>query len=289
MPDPDKLLATIHKATTLSRATPGRAGSIVALALDRVEDVLIVGDLHGHVEVLAAVIRAADLEKHPKRHLIVQELVHDNRIDPDEGQVDHSHRAIDLACALICQFPGRVHYLIGNHELSELTGRSISKQGHALNTLFRKGIETDHPARADSLLSAYHDFFGALPLMVRLPNRILACHTVPDELSHENIDRAVLTTGRWDEQSMKRGGTIYALTWSRDNAPETADWFAKWIDADLFVCGHQPCDEGYRQANHRTLILDGTDPNPAYALFSAHQPLTIEQLAASVRRVPMLT
>ncbi len=43
---------------------------------------------------------------------------------------------------------------------------------------------------------------------------------------------------------MKRRGTIYALTWGRDTAPETADRFAAMVDADFFVTGHQPCDAG---------------------------------------------
>ena len=64
---------------------------------------------------------------------------------------------------------------------------------------------------------------------------------------------------------MKRRGTIYALTWGRDTTPETADRFAAMVDADFFVTGHQPCDEGFRQANHRQIIIDGTTPIPPTA------------------------
>ena len=77
---------------------------------------------------------------------------------------------------------------------------------------------------------------------------------------------------------MKRRGTIYALTWGRDTMPETADRFAAMVDADFFITGHQPCDEGFRQANHRQIIIDGTKPYPAYCLFPADQPVTIESL-----------
>ena len=41
------------------------------------------------------------------------------------------------------------------------------------------------------------------------------------------------------------------------------------VDADWFITGHQPCDDGFRQANHRQIIIDGTDPYPAYCLFPA--------------------
>ena len=81
---------------------------------------------------------------------------------------------------------------------------------------------------------------------------------------------------------MKRRGTIYALTWGRDTSPETADRFAAMVDADFFITGHQPCDEGFRQANHRQIIIDGTDPYPSYCLFPADQPVTIESLLKCV-------
>ena len=82
---------------------------------------------------------------------------------------------------------------------------------------------------------------------------------------------------------MKRHGTVYAMTWGRDTEPETVDRFAAMVDADWFITGHQPCDDGFRQANHRQIIIDGTDPYPAYCLFAANEPSTIESLLRQVR------
>ena len=84
---------------------------------------------------------------------------------------------------------------------------------------------------------------------------------------------------------MKRRGTIYALTWGRDTSPETADRFATMIDADFFVTGHQPCDEGFRQANHRQIIIDGTNPNPCYCLFPA-TGAGLDRITAKMRALP---
>ena len=78
---------------------------------------------------------------------------------------------------------------------------------------------------------------------------------------------------------MRRGGTVYAHHLGPRHQPETADRFAAMVDADLFVTGHQPCDDGFRQANHRQLIIDGTDPYPACCLFPAREPVTIETLS----------
>ncbi len=287
MLDPTKRLVTIRHASALFRKTPGRAGSLITIATGSISDVVVIGDLHGHVDVLMRVLKLCALDANPRRHLIVQELAHDTRVNPDEGEIDRSHRLIDLVCALKCQYPERVHYLLGNHELSEFTGRSISKNGFALNGLFARGVEADAGERAPEFTEAYRELFSALPVAIRLPNRVLVCHTIPDGRDLEKLDLAALAGESWPEESLKRGGTVYALTWGRDSSPETADRFAELMEADLFVTGHQPCDEGFRKANHRQLILDGTEPNPTFCLFDASGPMTIDGLLAGCRTVAM--
>ncbi len=287
MPDPQKILATIRRAVELSRATPGRVGSVVQLG-EAAEDVIVMGDLHGHIHNFAALVKVAALASHPNRHLVVQELVHDPRTDPDGPNGDLSHRLVDLVCALKCQYPDRVHYLPGNHELSEVTGRSIAKNGVPLNALFRLGLETSYGAMAGQIREAYDDLFLALPLAIRTPNRVFLCHTLPDAQYLDGFDVEILKATAWPPDSLSRGGPIYAMTWGRDNTPETADQFAAMVDADLFICGHQPCDDGYRRANDRLLILDGTDPLPVTCLFPAQTPVTMDDLVAGVRPLPQL-
>jgi hypothetical protein len=281
MPDPQKVLATLRRAAILSRATRGRQGSVVHLDGDA-EEVLVVGDLHGSLGTLRQVLEFADLARHPRRHLVLQELVHGPYFYPEE-RGDRSHQMVDVAAALKCQFPDRLHLVLGNHELSELTERSIAKNGVYLNELFRQGVETAYGAAAPEVIRAYRDFFAAMPLGVRTPNRVFICHTIPDGRDLDRLDPEVLRTGHWPPEALKRGGTVYALTWGRDTAPETADLFAAWVDADLFICGHQPCDEGFRRANHRQLIIDGTDPYPACCLFRAQAPATLDTLVEGVR------
>lgn len=289
MLDPRKVLNTIEKAATSLRAVPGRRGGIVSLTPDSASDVVVVGDLHGHVDVFGEILKRVQLDAHPMRHLIVQELVHDTRVDPDEGQVDRSHRLVDLFCAVICKYPHRAHYLIGNHELSELTGRSISKGGFSLDAIFRAGIEADYPGHSEGFLAAYRLLFSALPLAVRLPNRVFVCHTVPDAHDLDHFDPGIYASTTWSDEQMKRGGTVYALTWGRATDEPTAARFLELVDADLAVCGHHPCEEGFLVPNRRMLILDGTEPAPAYALIPAAQPLSMDQLAANVKIVPLVS
>ncbi len=280
MPDPTKVLATVQRATELFRATSGRKGGVVHL--QGADEVLVVGDLHGNIPAFRQVLKVSDLAANPTRHLVLQELVHGPHSYPDDGG-DRSHQLVDLVCALKCQYPDRVHVILGNHELSELTGRSIAKAGVALNALYLQGIRTAYGAHADSIYQAHLQLFAALPLVVRLPNRVLLCHTVPDPLDLDRLDLSVLDLETWPPEAMARGGSVYALTWGRNIEPENVDRFAEIIDADLFVTGHQPCDDGYRRANHRQVIIDGTDPYPTACLIRVNEPATVDSLLAGIR------
>jgi hypothetical protein len=282
MPDPRKLLTTIRRATELLRITPGRAGGVVSL--QGASDVMVVGDLHGNLPAFRQALKIAALDRHPARHLVLQELIHGPLEYPNDGG-DRSHQLVDLAAALKCQYPDRTHVILGNHELSELTGRVIGKDNETLNAKFVRGIQTAYGSLAAEVFDAYKGLFAALPLAVRTPNRVFLCHTVPDERDLDNLDLDLLAADVWPPEAMQRRGTIYALTWGRDTSPETADRFAKLVEADWFITGHQPCDDGFQQANHRQIIIDGTDPYPAYCLFPAKEPLTIESLLQCTRLI----
>ena len=285
MPDAAKVLSTVRRAIDLTRQTPGRAGGLITLGPEAA-DVLVVGDLHGNVPALRQILQIADLAKNPHRHLILQELIHGPRHYLEEGG-DKSHQLLDVVCALKCQFPDRLHLILGNHELSELTHRPISKGGVPLNALFRRGVLTAYGAQADEVYQTYRELFGTLPLAVRTPNRVFVCHTLPDPMDLDDFDAGIFALDTWPAEAMARHGAVYAITWGRNIEPENADKFAALVDAALFVNGHQPCDDGFRQPNHRQLIIDGTDPYPAYCLFPAQGSLTIDQLVACAKLVPM--
>jgi hypothetical protein len=282
MPDPLKILTTIRRASALIRATPGRLGGIITLK--EAADVMVMGDLHGNISAFKQLLSLAALDRHPGRHLVLQELIHGSLTYPGDNG-DRSHQLLDVFTALKCQYPDRVHHILGNHELSELTGRSIGKDGEGLNAKFRRGVETAYGSSAGDIHESYKTLFASLPLAIKTANRVYVCHTLPDASDVDTLDLELLKADSWPAEAMKRRGTIYALTWGRDTAPETADRFATMVDADFFVTGHQPCDEGFRRASHRQIIVDGTNPYPCYCLFPADQPVSIDSLVACVHRI----
>jgi hypothetical protein len=279
MPDPDRLLLTLRRATQAFRDTPGRRGRLVAL--DGAAEVLAAGDLHGNLENFRLLLRLADLARNPGRHLVLQEVVHGPFYYPDGG--DKSHQLLDLVAALKCQFPRQVHFLLGNHELAELTNRKIAKGDADLNRLFRQGVDSAYGPRGAEVYAHYQQLLAVVPLAVRTPNRVYLSHSLPAGWHLPDFNPAVLERDDPTDADLLPGGSVHALVWGRDTSAETAAAFLHKVDADLLITGHVPLEEGYEAPNDRQLILDSLATPAACCLFPADRPLTHAELLQCVR------
>jgi hypothetical protein len=278
MPDPQRLLRTLAQAVRSFRDTPGRTGRLVRL--QDVADVLVAGDLHGNLDNFRRVLDTADLPSHRQRHLILQELIHGPFRYPAGG--DKSHQLLDLLAALKCQYPSRVHLLLGNHELSQGTHRRIAKDDVDFNELFREGVGTAYGRHAASVYAAYLELFTVVPLAVRTPNRVFLSHSLPGASRLGRFDPAVLERDEHGAEDLKLGGGVHALVWGRDTTAETAAAFLGKVDADLLVTGPIPCDQGFALPNDRQVILDCMGTPACYCLFPADRPLTHQELVGCI-------
>jgi hypothetical protein len=277
MPDPERLLTTLRIAATAFRETPGRRGRVVSLA--GAADVLIAGDLHGHVENFRKLLAAANLAERPRRHLVLQEVIHlPTPIGPDP-----SHQLVDLVAALKCQYYERVHFLIGNHELAQMTDRPIQKGDDVLNDLFWEGVWSAYGGRAEEIYAAYLALFAAAPLALRTDNRVFISHSLPSEKWRGQFNMAALERDDTDPAECLPGGSVFALLWGRDTAADHVAAFLRKVDADLLVTGHIPCDRGFAVPNDRQVILDCMAQPACYCLLPADRPLAHDELVRCVR------
>ncbi len=278
MPQPDRLLITLRQAVLAFRRTPGRTGRLVRLPEGA--EVLVAGDMHGSVENFRMVLQRADLARQPQRHLILQEVVHGPFRYPQGG--DKSHQLLDLIAALKSQYPERVHYLLGNHELAQWRRQAIGKGDVDQNDLFRAGIENAYGDRAAEIEEAYDQLFAAADLAVRSANRVFVSHSLPSAKNLASFDPAILEQDEPPPEAWQLGGALHALVWGRDLRESTAASFLQIVDADWLITGHIPCDEGHMVPNPRQLILDALGTPACYCLFPTDRPLTMEELLASV-------
>jgi hypothetical protein len=278
MPDPDRLLNTLARAAQAFRAAPGRRGRVVAL--EGADEVLVGGDLHGHVGNFRKLLTAADLARRPRRHLVLQELIHTRSEVPGP---DTSHQLVDLLAALVCQYPGRVHFLIGNHELAQATDRPIFKDDVTHNDLFWEGVWSAYGQRAAEVYAAYLELFAAAALALRTPNRVFISHSLPPARWLDAFDPAALEQDPSDSAALVPGGSVYALLWGRDTSADHVAAFLAKVDADWLVTGHVPCDRGFEVPNGRQVIVDCIGEPACYCLLPADRPLAHDELVGCIR------
>jgi hypothetical protein len=278
MPHPERLLITLRQATHAFRHTPGRTGRLVRLPAGA--EVMVAGDMHGSVENFRLLLKRADLSAQPQRHLVVQELVHGPFRYPQGG--DKSHQLVDVIAALKCQFPERVHYLLGNHELAQWRRQAIGKGDVDYNELFRTGIAAAYGDHAAAIEAAYDDLFAAADLAVRTDNRVFISHSLPSAKHLANLDPAILEQDDPGAEAWQFGGPLHALVWGRDVRDSTAAAFLAKVDADWLLTGHIPCPEGYTIPNARQIILDALGTPACYCLFPTDRALALADLQSGI-------
>jgi hypothetical protein len=278
MPNPDRLVATLRRAVTAFHATPGRSGHVVRLPSSA--EVLVVGDMHGSVENFRQALKIADLVRHPCRHFVLQEVVHGSFRYPGGG--DKSHQLLDLIAALKCQFPERVHYLLGNHELAQWQNQRIGKGEVDQNEIFRKGLDEAYGALAAAVYDSYLDLFAAANLAVIAANRVLMCHSLPGAKQLDAFDWGVLEGDELRPEDLLLGGAVHSLVWGRDLRQEHVEAFLAKADADLLITGHIPCEQGYMVPNDRQIILDALGTPACFCLFPTDRPLTHQELLGMI-------
>jgi hypothetical protein len=279
MPDPAKLLPTLRRAIDAFRQTPGRVGRFTQIPADR--EVLVAGDMHGSVENFRLLLKEANLAAHPERHLVLQEVVHGPFAYPGGG--DKSHQLLDLVAALKCQFPDRVHFLLGNHELAQWQHQRIGKGDVDQNDLFRAGVTTAYGAAANDVYAAYLDLFAASDLVLRTANRVVLSHSLPAAKHLPAFDLDRVRDEALRPEDLVLGGWFHALVWGRDTSLANVAAYLQKVDGDLLINGHIPCDEGYSVPNDRQIILDCKGTPACCCLFSTTGAISHENLIAGIR------
>lgn len=276
-----RVMDTFRRAAEVNRATPARGGNVVALTADNAADCLISADLHGNVANFGAILRRAALDDFPRRHLVLQEVCHGGPAYANGGCM--SHLMLQRIAELKAQYPDRIHFLLSNHELAELTDYPILKGKRLLNLAFRLGLETCYGDDADEVREAYCEFLRSCPLAVRI-NGVFVSHSLPPATDCAPFDASILSRPYADDD-LGEGGAVFNLVWGRDFRRANAAAFAREVEATVLVHGHEPCREGYAVPNPLQLILDCCSSPACCAVLPTGRELSHADVVAAVEQL----
>src|SRR4030042_4653256 len=203
----EKIIATFAPATKANWNTPGRQGNVILLAPELADEVMVTGDLHGHRRNFNLIKKVAALGSHPRRHLILQEVCHGGPTYPQNGGC-MSHTILEDVAKLKVEYPERVHFILGNHELAELTDYPIQKNKQMLNLLFRLGLQQMYGPATDKVREAFFPFIRSSPLAARLPHGVFISHSIPEDADGGQFDKTIFARKLTDQQLYQLGATL---------------------------------------------------------------------------------
>lgn len=278
-----EVISSFTQAAAACRHQASRQGNIVCLAPPFADEALISADLHGNRVNFERLLEVADLDHHPKRHLIMQEVCHGGPMYPS-GNGCMSHLMLEDMARLKLQYPERFHFLLSNHELSELTEFPICKGRRMLNLVFLCGLQEMYGEAANQVRQAAMEFIAALPVAVRLASGVFISHSLPEKISERPFDATVFERPLTKEDCQEHGA-LFRLVWGRDFRRENAEEFARLVNANVLVHGHEPCVHGFSAPNDRQIILDCCGVPACYLLAPVGGTVTHAELLQRITQL----
>jgi hypothetical protein len=278
------------EAEKASRSNIYRQGDYVVLP--PTGDTMISGDIHGNMENFDLLMEIANLKRNPKRHLVVHELVHN--IHFKGAMKDQSKDILVWAAELKCEFPNNFHYVTGNHELAEIQGKGIMKDGIKIPLVF--GTANQKKRRMGDYGSPYRtaaiNFLRSLLIGIRHRGGIWMSHSIPSKAMHQFS--LSLFDGKKDEDelaTMVRSQRAYKeevledLTWGRDFSNDLVNTFKDKVKAKVLIIGHEYREKGWDVPHKDMIILDTTGDLGAYMHIRNDKAYTHKEALASIQHL----
>ncbi|MDP6637250.1 MAG: metallophosphoesterase [Phycisphaerae bacterium] len=262
-----------RQAAELNLSDERREGNV--LVISEPGQIICSGDLHGYRAALSKIISHAKLASDDQRLLIFQEILH----GPPDDQAGHD-RSIELlmrAARLKIEHPGQVLFVMGNHDLAQVSGSEISKYGHGVCKAFSRGVEFAFTDDSRDVMDALHEFFMSLPLAIRCPNGVLISHSTPSPLKFDDDCIEVLsrpiTPG-----DMQRNGPAYNWVWGRRQTEEYLESLAEKLNVNFFLMAHQHNEAGYEIISRHGAVVLSDHANGYIVEFHTDQKISGDSL-----------
>lgn len=277
---PDQVEDAFVRGAAANRAAKCRQASIDLITPPGT--LIATGDLHDNPTNLETLVKAAALDSDNPRHLMLHEIIHSDRLI--QG-MDFSYRALARVAALKADFPEHVHVLLGNHELAQIVGAGIIKDGIKCVEAFNAGVEYAFGGETERVQRALNAFVRSLPIALRCVSArgdILCCHSLPSPGNMFRFDTTILTRDLTEEDYQPRTGSAHFMVWGRGyDLEQLEDLVERW-GINLFVLGHEKAEDGIKLIPPNAIVLNSDSHRGVYLPLDLEHPPTLEQAAAQV-------
>lgn len=254
---PDEVCRIFDAGAEANRDAACRRGSIDVI--EAPGTLIATGDLHDNPLHFRAVVHAAGmLEEAPDHgaHLTLHEIIHAERL---MHGMDFSFRALARVAWLKSQYPERVHALLANHELSQVCGAGIIKDGVRVVEAFDAGVEYAFGDEAERVEEALARFIWSMPLALRCSTPagdILCAHSLPGPAMMARFDPSVLERDLEEFDYAPRQGSAYLMVWGRGYDHEQLEDLTERWGITLFVLGHEKAPNGVHIVEPNAIVLN---------------------------------
>ena len=257
-----------------------RRGNVVML--EGPCEVIVSGDVHGHRKNLAKILAYAAVENNPSCRLVLQEILH-GPPDSSSGH-DCSVELLLQVARLKVSHPKNVVFLLGNHDVAQITGNEITKDGRRVCEAFVEGVNNAFGGDGPEVMEAVLEFLLSMPIAACCPNGVFLSHSLPSPRRWSQACGEILRR-RTRPEDLIRGGAAYEWTWGRNHTPEYIDELAGLLNADLFVLGHYHIDGSYKVLSPRAITLASYHAHGSVIEFYADSVMTIEDAQACIKPI----
>lgn len=283
--NPRAVIDALARGADANRKAACRAG-----AIDRIESpgrLVATGDLHDNPIHFKRLIEVAGLDQDSGEpaHLTLHELIHGDRLI---NGMDFSYRVLARAADLKARCPEHLHVLLGNHELAQIAGAGIVKDGVRVVEAFNEGVEYAFGGDADDVRAAINDFVRSMPLALRCVcprGDILCAHSLPPAAIMQRFDPSVLSRELGDDDYEPRRGSAHLMVWGRGYDAELLEDLTERWGVYLFILGHEKAEDGARFIPPNALILNSDHEKGVYLPIDLSDPPRPEESLKGVVRI----
>ncbi len=252
--------------------TPYRIGNIIELPAHG--DLIITGDLHGHVRNFERIVNFAQLENQPDRHVILHEIIHGGPQTPSGGCL--SYQVLAQAIEWKLQFPHQVHFILGNHDTAYISGAEVMKDGREMNKALDRALVEEFGEHSTEIQHDLRQFLLSQAMGVHTTTRLWFSHSLPADRLVDQFDPTIFSRPLTPSDCVKPG-SAYILTWGRRMSQGLLNRLRDVLNADLFIAGHQPQTEGWAKAGDNLLILASDHNHGCLIQLDLDRPYSLEQ------------